>query len=178
MRISKLFPFLCVVLFNSAMATSILDMSDEEMLRQAGELRLKLNLTAAQTIPWLQAESRTREVLREQKGRRERFQITLSEQLNKPQFDLESVAVRLDSEDTQAQEERQRLRKIWLSALKGLTEPQGNQLREFLRTILDSQSMTPPPAQSLPSLGGEEQPKLRGVRGNRSGGGMSGGMKF
>jgi hypothetical protein len=167
MKIYKLALFLAIAIISSATATPLLDLSGDEFLRQTGELRLQLNLTATRAIPWLQAEAKTREMLREQKGRRERFQIDLKEQIGRASFSIENLAAYIDSEEAQAHEERRRIRQVWVSVLKGLNEPQEHQLQESLRMTLDASSMAPPPLPFQPSPSADEQPRQRSGRGNR-----------
>jgi len=175
MKISTLVPFLAVIFISSATAGPVLDISGDEMLRQAADLRLQLNLSAAQASAWLQTEAKTREVLREQKARRERLQIELREQVNGAQFNVGTLASRLDSEDALLQDERRILRLTWISVLKGLNETQERQFREFLRAALDASSMERPAPQSPKDINADDQPRQRSARGGRGGAGIGGG---
>lgn len=180
MKMSKLVPLLLFAWFSGASAAAILDLAGEDLLRQATELRPQLKLTALQLPPWLQAESRTREILREQRARRERFQIELKEDINRGQFSVAGMFSRIEAEDTVAQEERRLLRQIWGSVFKGLDGSQESQLREFVRVLLEappSTLPTPPPAPS--SAGPDDQSRQRSGRGGKMGGmggGLGGGM--
>ena len=182
MKISALFPFLLILVVSGSRAASILDLPGDEMLRQAAELRTRLNLTAAQAGPWLQAESKSREFLREQKARQERLQIELREEIARGQFSTENFAARIDSEDTVAQEERRHLRQLWVGVLRGLDDTQVRQLRDFLHQALDAAPTTPAMPQPQRDSSADEQPKQRGGHGGRGGigsgmgGGMGGGM--
>ena len=178
MKITKFIPLLFVIFIGNATATTVLELSGDDVLRKTSELRLTLNLTATQAIPWLQAEARTREILREQNGRRERFQIELREQIGRAQFSVEKLAATIDSEDAQALEERRMIRQVWISVLKGLNETQERQIRESLLVILDTPSIAPPSPQSQSNFSTEEPPRQRSGRGGRGGlgSGMGGGF--
>jgi hypothetical protein len=182
-KISKLIPLLAIICVGSARAASILDLSGEEILRQAADLRGQLGLTAAQAGPWLQAEAKIREMLREQKARRERVQIEVREELSQGQVNVDHLAARIDTEDALAQEERRTLRQTWVGVLKGLDESQERRSKEFFRAALDAPTVVQPTSPSHQNPNAEEQPRQRGGRGGRgggfgsgTGGGLGGGM--
>ena len=106
----QLVPVLTIAVIGSAKAASVLDLPGEELLRQAAELRVQRNLTATQAGSWLHVESMSRDVLREQKARQERFQIELREDTSSGPLSVESLAARIDSEDALARENRRMLR--------------------------------------------------------------------
>ena len=175
MNIFRCILLLAICLIRSAHASALLD-DPEALLHLAEELRPQLKLSASAATQWLQAESKTRELLREQRARRERFAIEVQDQLHNGQIKIDAIAKRIDSEDSIAFEERHSIRQYWISALKDLNENQEAQCRDFLRAALDAPASVapaaPPPTKNTNM---DESPKQRGGRGSRSGGFGSGG---
>ena len=158
-----------------AFAATIFDVAAEEMLKQAGEVRQRLNLTANQATLWFKAEARTREILRERQARHERFQAELNAALGSP-GSLRDLAKNLAAEDELSLQENRSSREMWLGIDDALDDVQRQGFRAFIRELL-ARADAPQDArrEALPKPAGDGNNDHGGKRGGR-GGGMGGSM--
>lgn len=95
----------------AALATPAMEMQPDVLLPMASELRKSLNLTPNQQTLWQQVEGRSKAILRERQGRRERLQQALKTGLEGPQVEL---------------------RELWLGVNDALDENQRRQVATLL----------------------------------------------
>ena len=175
MKIRKHLLVLPLLLALNALAVPVSDLSADDLLRLAGELRPQLKLNGVQAIYWLQAEAKTRELAREQRARHERLQMSLREDLLNARSDADHILNRFELESADTLNDGQMLRAVWGSVAKGLSEEQLGQVKDYFRATLDSPALpkSPLPSQPLPQPAAEpSRPK-----GGKGGHGISfGGM--
>lgn len=154
-----------------ALAVPVLDMHAEDFLPMADDLRKALNLNPNQQILWQQIESKTRNLLRERKARRERLQEATQAGTQGANVELRDLTKAIDVETDAAAAEEKLLREWWLTVNDALNESQrkivAQQVGEHLLRVQDN-GARPHSASERKEEGGER----RG--GGRRGGGAGG----
>ena len=169
MRMPRVLAILASLWLGSAWAAPAFDLPGETLLAQSSELRSRLNLNASQAGAWLQAESRTRAMLRERRARRERLQMDMESALANNQNGLAELASRIDADESQSLEENRSLRQGWLHIFESLDAAQRRTVAETLHAQLE-----PQPTQTSPAPRAAEDSPRRG-KGSRGLGGLGGG---
>jgi len=158
-------------MLSPAFAVPVMDMRAEDFLPLAADLKQQLKLNANQQTLWQQTESRTRNLLRERKSRRERLQAAALTAAQTPGVELRDVARTVEAESTTAAGEEKQLREWWLIVNDALDETQrgivAQQLNEHLLRVQDNGGPGPGRGERRDD-GGEH----RG--GGRKGGGQGG----
>lgn len=159
-------------------AMLLMDAPGEEVLKQSAEIRQKLNLTANQQVLWQQAESRTREMVRERRARRERLQAELKSSLDDRKIELRDLAKKIDAEEDLGNQEIRKIRELWLTLDDALDDGQRQAAHAFLREQLDRfDQIKESPKESSMRPEGDAKRESRGGRMPR-GGGMGGYPRF
>jgi len=156
-----------------ALAVPVLDMHAEDFLPMADDLRKALNLNPNQQTLWQQTESKTRNLLRERKARRERLQAATQAGTQGANVELRDLSKAIDEESNAAAAEEKLLREWWLTVNDALNESQrrivAQQVSEHLLRVEDSGGS--------PHRGGERKEEGGERRGGgRRGGGGAGGV--
>lgn len=158
-------------LMSPALAVPVMDMRAEDFLPLAADLKQQLKLNANQQTLWQQTESRTRNLLRERKSRRERLQAAAQTAAQTPGVELRDVARAVEAESATSASEEKQLREWWLIVNDALDEAQrgivAQQVNEHLLRVPDNGG--PGPGRSERRDDGGEH---RG--GGRKGGGQGG----
>lgn len=156
-------------------ATTLFDVPSAEMLRQAAEMRQKLNLQNNQAMLWLEAEAATHAMLRERQARRERLQAELGAALTTA-LPLRDLAQKIAAEEDLSLLESRKSRELWLDVEAALDDANRQELRAAMRQQLEK----PEDARTVGKEGdgGPAREAPRENRGGRrgQGGGMSSGM--
>ena len=156
---------------SAALAIPVTDMRAEDLVPMAAEFRAELKLTPNQLSLWQRVESRSKQMLRERKARRERLQESLKNGLAVPKVELRDLNKAIDAENAASAQEDLQLRGMWLEINDALDDTQ----RQQVATMLGEQLMRVTP-EGRPAPRGEEKGEKRGNGGGRRGGGMGGGM--
>ena len=158
-------------MLSPAFAVPVMDMRAEDFLPLAADLKQQLKLNANQQTLWQQTESRTRNLLRERKSRRERLQAAALIAAQTPGVEMRDVARTVEAESITAAGEEKQLREWWLIVNDALDETQrgivAQQLNEHLLRVQDNGGPGPGRGERRDD-GGEH----RG--GGRKGGGQGG----
>jgi hypothetical protein len=157
-----------------AFALPLMEMKAEDYLPMAGELKKSLSLNANQQTLWAQTESKTRNLLRARKERRERLQATTLAAAQTANVELRDLARAVEEESNASAGEEKLLREWWLTVNDALSESQrqtvAQTLAEQLQRVQDNGGGARPERK-------EEGGEHRGGKGGRGGmGGGSGGM--
>lgn len=133
---------LCGALLAPALAVPVMDMRAEDFLPMAADLKQQLKLNANQQTLWQQTESRTRNLLRERKARRERLQAAAQAAAQTPGVELREVSRAIDAETDTAAGEEKLMREWWLTVNDALDENQrgmvAQQVNEHLLRVQDN----------------------------------------
>ena len=128
-------------MLSPAFAVPVMDMRAEDFLPLAADLKQQLKLNANQQTLWQQTESRTRNLLRERKSRRERLQAAALTAAQTPGVELRDVARSVEAESTTAAGEDKQMREWWLIVNDALDETQrgivAQQLNAHLLRVSD-----------------------------------------
>ena len=154
-----------------ALAVPVFDMHAEDFLPMADDLRKVLNLNPNQQILWQQTETKTRNLLRERKARRDRLQLATQAGTQGANVELRDLTKAIDEETNAAAAEEKLLREWWLTVNDALNESQrrivAQQVSEHLLRVQDNGGG--------PRVGGERKEEGGGERrGGRRGGGAGG----
>ena len=155
-------------------AVPVMNMHAEDFLPMAADLKKALNLNPNQQTLWQQTESKTRNLLRERKARRERLQAATQAATQNAGLELRDLTGAIDLEAGAALAEEKQLREWWLTVNDALSESQRQivvqQVGEHLLRVQDNGG-------GGGNHGGErrEGGEPRGG-GGRKGGGGAGGM--
>ena len=159
-----------------ASAVPVLDMHAEDFLPMAADLKKSLNLNANQLILWQQTESKTRNLLRERKIRRDRLQAATQAGVQGANVELRDLTKAIDDESAAAAAEEKQLREWWLSVNDALNESQrqivAQQVGEHLLRVQDTGGGGGHAGGERKDEGGERR---GGGRRGGSGGGAGGG---
>lgn len=148
----------------AAAASPLMDLRADDLLAMAPELRKALALNANQQLLWQQSESRTRAILRERQGRRERLQAQAAALAKNPGAELRELGVAADTESQASAAEDKALREQWLLLNDALDDRQRAVALRFLADQLERVRDGGPPR-------GEEGGKREGGREGGPGGG-------
>lgn len=133
---------LCGALLAPAFAVPVTEMRAEDFLPMAADLKQQLKLNANQQTLWQQTESRTRNLLRERKARRERLQAAAQAAAQTPGVELREVSRAVDAEAETSMGEEKLLREWWLTMNDALDETQrgmvAQQVNEHLLRVQDN----------------------------------------
>jgi uncharacterized membrane protein YgcG len=160
-------------LLSPAFALPVMEMRAEDYLPMAAELKKSLSLNTNQQTLWSQTESKTRNLLRERKARRERLQAATLAAAQGANVELRDVAKAIDDETNLSTAEEKQLREWWLTVNDALSESQRQavvqMLSEQLQRVPDSGSA---PRPERKEEGGEHRGGKGGGRGGMGGGGV------
>ncbi len=166
MRFSRLLLSTAVLLASaSALATPVMDMRAEDLVPMAIQFRQELKLTPNQQTLWQQVETKSKTILRERVGRREKLQAALLSGAAQPKVELRELNTALEAEQTLEANEDKQLRELWLQVNDALDDSQ----RQQVAVMVGEQLMRATPTESHAAPRSEE-------RGQRKGGGKRGGM--
>jgi len=158
-------------LLSPAFALPVMEMRAEDFLPMAAELKKSLSLNTNQQTLWQQVESKTRNVLRERKARRERLQAATQAGTQGANVELRDLAKAIDAETAIGAEEEKLMREWWLTVNDALNESQRQTVVRLVgEQLLRVQDNGAAPRPERKEEGGGEH---RG--GGRKGGGMGGG---
>lgn len=159
-----------------ALAVPAMELRIEDLLPMAADFKKELKLNPNQETLWQQVETKTRQLVRERQGRRERLQVALKRSLAMPQAELRELAGGLDAEAAGNLAEQRQLREWWLTVNDALDETQRQAVAAFLggqmERVLDAA-----PARGPERARGEgDGERGRGGRQKPGGGGINIGM--
>jgi hypothetical protein len=120
-----------------AAASPLMDLRAGDLLAMAPELRKALALNANQQLLWQQSEARTRAILRERQGRRERLQAQATALAQDPGAELRTLDTAADAEAQASAAEDKALREQWLLLNDALDDRQRTQVLRFLADQLE-----------------------------------------
>jgi hypothetical protein len=149
----------------SALAIPVMDMRAENLVPMAIQFRQELKLTPNQQTLWQQVETKSKTILRERVGRREKLQAALVSGAAQPKVELRELNTALEAEQTLEANEDKQLRELWLQVNDALDDSQ----RQQVAVMVGEQLMRVTPTESHAAPKSEE-------RGQRKGGGKRGGM--
>ena len=125
-----------------ALAVPVLDMRAEDFLPMAADLKKALNLNPNQQVLWQQTESKTRNLLRERKIRRDHLQAATQAGTQGANVELRDLTKAIDDETNAAAAEEKLLREWWLTVNDALNESQRQivvqQVSEHLLRVPDN----------------------------------------
>ena len=163
-------------LLSPAFALPLMELKAEDYLPMAGELKKSLSLNANQQTLWAQTETKTRNLLRARKERRDRLQAATLAGAQTANVELRDLAKAVDEESTVSASEEKLLREWWLMVNDALSESQRQTVAQTLAEQL----------QRVPESGGGQRPERKeeggehrggkGGRGGMGGGGMGVGV--
>lgn len=162
----------------AATASPLMDLRADDLLAMAPELRKALALNANQQLLWQQSEQRTRALLRERQGRRERLQAQAAALANNPGAELRALGTAADAEAQASAQEDQALREQWLLLNDALDDRQRAVVLRFLADQLERVRDAAPPrgeGGGAREGGGHGGPGGPGGRGRPGGAGGMGG---
>lgn len=157
-----------------AFALPLMEMKAEDYLPMAAELKKSLNLNANQQTLWSQTESKTRNLLRARKERRDRLQAATLAGAQAANVELRDLAKALDEETAASASEEKLLREWWLTVNDALTE---SQRQTVAQTLAEQLQRVPESGGGRPERreeGGEHRGGGKGGRGGMGGGGGMG----
>lgn len=150
---------------SGASAIPVMDMRAEDLVPMAGEFRHELTLTPNQQTLWQRVEERSRALLRERQGRRQRLQASLQAALNGAKVELRELDGAIASETAATAAEDRQLRAMWLEVNDALDDGQRQQVAAMIGSQLQRVA------------GGERHEAPRADdKGQKRGGGRRGGM--
>ena len=150
----------------AALAIPVTDMRAEDLVPMAVEFRAELKLTPNQLSLWQRVESRSKQILRDRKARRERLQESLKNALAVPRVELRDLNKVIDAENAASAQEDLQLRGMWLEMNDALDDNQ----RQQVATMLGEQLMRVTPEGNRGAPRGEEKGEKRGSGGGKRGG--------
>jgi len=118
------------------MAAPLMDMKAEDLVPMASEFRNELNLNANQQTLWAQVEARSKALLRERKGRREKLEASTTAALGGKDVELRELTGALDAEAALTASEDKQLREWWLTVNDALNEGQRHQVAAFIGEVM------------------------------------------
>lgn len=159
----------------AATASPLMDLRADDLLAMAPELRKALALNANQQLLWQQSEQRTRALLRERQGRRERLQAQAAALARNPGAELRELGTAADAEAQASEQEDKALRAQWLLLNDALDDRQRAVVLRFLADQLERVRDAAPRGEGGRE-GGRDGGREGGPGGGRGrpGGGMGG----
>jgi len=158
-------------LLSPAFALPVMEMRAEDFLPMAAELKKSLSLNTNQQTLWQQVESKTRNVLRERKARRERLQAATQAGTQGANVELRDLAKAIDAETAIGAEEEKLMREWWLTVNDALNESQ----RQTVVRLVGEQLLRVQDNGAAPRPERKEESGGEHRGGGRKGGGMGGG---
>jgi hypothetical protein len=156
------------------LAVPLMDMKAEDLVPMASEFRKELNLNANQQTLWSQVESRSKNLLRERKARREKLEAAAKQALGGKDVELRELTGSMDTESAATAAEDKQMREWWLSVNDALDENQRRQVANFIAEVMLRKEDGPGRAGGGERPAGEEGGRHRGSRGGVSIGGAGG----
>ncbi|MCP5419946.1 MAG: periplasmic heavy metal sensor [Gammaproteobacteria bacterium] len=104
----------------------------ERLLRQISQLHDELGLSASQDTLWQNAQTQTRQQIRQMIDRHQQLRQALQSALEHPDLDLRALALQADQMQTQNTATRKQIRDTWLVVYDGLDNGQRERVRLFL----------------------------------------------
>ncbi|SDG93328.1 MULTISPECIES: hypothetical protein [unclassified Duganella] len=163
-------------LLSPAFALPLMEMKAEDYLPMAGELKKSLSLNANQQTLWAQTESKTRNLLRARKERRERLQAATLAGAQTANVELRELAKAVDEESEASAREEKLLREWWLTVNDALSESQRQTVAQTLAEQLQRVQENGGGARPERKEEGGEHRGGKGGRGGMGGGGMGVGV--
>jgi hypothetical protein len=155
-----------------AFAIPVMDMRIEDLVPMGPDFKNDLKLNSNQDRLWRQTESKTRQLVRERKARRERMETMLKQRLATPNVELRELVGAIDTETATSADEEKQLRAMWLDVNDALDEKQ----RQAVATFIIEQIQRLQDAGGPPGGGERSEKRGKGGPGNGPpGGGMNGG---
>ena len=154
---------------NPALATPVMEMRAEDLVPMAIQFRQELKLTPNQLTLWQQVEARSKTILRDRQGRREKLQAALVSGAAQPKVELRDLDTALEAEQAATIREDKQLRDLWLEVNDALDDGQ----RQQVAAMIGEQLVRVAGAENRAAPKGEERGQRRGGGGKR--GGMGGG---
>ncbi|MYM33114.1 hypothetical protein GTP38_01970 [Duganella sp. FT94W] len=158
-------------LLSPAMALPLMELKADDYLPMAAELKKSLNLNGNQQTLWSQTESKTRNLLRARKERRDRLQAATLAGAQSANVELRDLAKAVEEEASVSAGEEKLLREWWLTVNDALSE---SQRQTVARTLAEQLQRVPDDGVSPRPERREESGEHRGGKGAR--GGMGAGM--
>lgn len=158
-------------LLSPAFALPLMEMKAEDYLPMAGELKKSLSLNANQQTLWAQTESKTRNLLRARKERRDHLQAATLAGAQTANVELRDLAKAVDEEATASANEEKLLREWWLTVNDALSESQRQTVAQMLAEQLQRVPETGGARPERREEGGEHRGGGKGGRGGMGGGG-------
>jgi hypothetical protein len=153
-----------------ALAVPLMDMKAEDLVPMASEFRKELNLNANQQTLWLQVESRSKNLLRERKARREKLEASTSSALGGKDVELRELTGAMDAETAVTAAEDKQLREWWLTVNDALDENQRRQVASFIAEVMTRKDEAPGRPGSGERPSGDSGGRHRGGHGGIGGG--------
>ncbi|WP_395403818.1 hypothetical protein ACHMW6_33910 [Pseudoduganella sp. UC29_106] len=119
-----------------ALAVPLMDMKAEDLVPMASEFRKELNLNANQQTLWSQVETRSKNLLRERKARREKLEASTQSALGGKDVELRELTGAMDAETSATAAEDKQLREWWLTVNDALDENQRRQVASFIAEVM------------------------------------------
>jgi hypothetical protein len=151
-----------------SLATPVMDMRAEDLVPMAIQFRQELTLTPNQLTLWQQVETRSKALLRERVGRREKLQAALVNMAAQPKVELRDLNTALEAEQVLTAKEDQQLQALWLEVNDALDDKQ----RQQVAAMVSEQLMRVGAPEGRAAPKGEERGQRKGGGGKR--GGMGG----
>ena len=111
-----------------AQALPVMDLTLDDLMPMASELKKTLNLNANQQTLWQQTENKTRQLMRERHARRERLQTATQAGLAGAKVELRELVGAVDAETAASAAEERQAREWWLTVNDALDESQRGKL--------------------------------------------------
>ena len=165
----------------AAAASPLMDLRADDLLAMVPELRKALALNANQQLLWQQSEQRTRALLRERQGRRERLQTQAAALARDPGAELRTLGTAADAESEASAREDKALREQWLLLNDALDDGQRAVVLRFLADQLERVRDAAPPRREAGEGGGGREGGGHGGPGGgrgRPGGSPGGGASI
>ena len=149
-----------------ALALPLTEMRAEDYLPMAAELKKSLSLNANKQTLWAQTETKTRNLLRERKARRERLQAGALATVQGASVELRDLGKAMDEESTASAADAKQLREWWLVVNDALSASQRQTVAQLVAEQL----------QRAPDAPAAMRPERKEEGGEHRGGGRRGGM--
>jgi len=160
--------------FQTAQATPVMEMRAEDLVPMAIQFRQEVKLTSNQQTLWQQVEARSKTILRERQGRREKLQAALVSGAAQPKVELRELNTAVEAEQAAAAREDKQLRDMWLEVNDALDDGQRQQVAAMVGEQLMRVAGAGAESRTAPKAEERGQKRGGGKRGGM-GGGMGGG---
>jgi hypothetical protein len=168
------FVFIMAVAFSPSLyAVPVMDIHIEDLILRVEGIQKSLMLNSNQQLLWRQVESKSRELLRARRTRREKLQADLLAKMDDPTTELRDMAAWVDREADLSMQEDKQLRELWLTMNDALDDHQRQTVLSFLVDELARVADEDRVHKAEKSNG---QTQGRGMGRSKQGGGMGSGM--